>query len=176
MASPTTLHIKNMVCDRCKMVVQQLFERLDLPTQSIELGEVKFAEPLSETQIDTVSTELTALGFELIGDNRARIVDQIRTGVITYSSDTALMAKHKLSDYLADQLHTNYAQLSSLFSTDRGITIERYCILQKIERVKELLIYDELTIAEIAYRLNYSSAAHLSSNRLRACRRAISNR
>ena len=109
------IHIKNMVCNRCKMVVEQLFERLNLPTRSIELG------------------------------------------------DPHLMGKQNLSDFLSDRLHTNYATLSTLFSTDRGITIERYCILQKIERVKELLIYDELTISEIAYRLHYSSAAHLSA-------------
>lgn len=163
MTSSNTLHIKNMVCNRCKMVVEQIFDRLGLPTQQIELGEVIFSAPLSAEQVAQVSQELTALGFELINDKRARTVDQIRTAVITYISDPATMAKQKLSDYLADHLHTNYASLSNIFSTDRGITIERYYILQKIERVKELLIYDELTIAEIAYRLNYSSAAHLSA-------------
>lgn len=157
------IHIKNMVCNRCKMVVEQLFERLHLPTRSIELGEVVFAQNLTAEQTAEIERELSALGFELISDRRARIIDQISTAVIAYVGDTRLMERQNLSDFLADRLHTNYATLSSLFSTERGITIERYCILQKIERVKELLIYDELTIAEIAYQLHYSSAAHLSA-------------
>ena len=144
------IHIKNMVCNRCKMVVEQLFERLNLPTRSIELGEVVFAHDLTPDQTAQI-------------DRRARTIDQISTAVIAYVSDPHLMGKQNLSDFLSDRLHTNYATLSTLFSTDRGITIERYCILQKIERVKELLIYDELTISEIAYRLHYSSAAHLSA-------------
>ena len=157
------LHIKNMVCNRCKMVVEQLFERLNLPTRSIELGEVVFAHDLTPDQTAQIEQELSLLGFELISDRRARTIDQISTAVIAYVSDPHLMGKQNLSDFLSDRLHTNYATLSTLFSTDRGITIERYCILQKIERVKELLIYDELTISEIAYRLHYSSAAHLSA-------------
>lgn len=159
----STLHIKNMVCGRCKMVVEQLFERLGLPVRSIELGEVVFAEDLTPEQLTLLEDELVALGFELISDRRARLVDRIRNAVIAYISDPQIMARQKLSDYLADQLHINYATLSNTFSTDRGITLERYAILQKIERVKELLIYDELTIAEIAFRLHYSSAAHLSA-------------
>ena len=142
------IHIKNMVCNRCKMVVEQLFERLHLPTRSIELGEVVFAQNLTAEQTAEIERELSALGFELISDRRARIIDQISTAVIAYVGDTRLMERQNLSDFLADRLHTNYATLSSLFSTERG---------------KELLIYDELTIAEIAYQLHYSSAAHLSA-------------
>lgn len=163
MSSSPTLHIKNMVCNRCKMVVKQLFKRHGLPVVSVELGEVLFAHPPRPEQLAAIERELIGLGFEIIGDKRARLVSSIQTAIITYLADPALMARQKLSEYLADQLHINYSTLSQTFSLDRGITIERYAILQKIERVKELLVYDELTIAEIAYRLNYSSAAHLSA-------------
>lgn len=158
-----TLHIKNMVCNRCKMVVEQLTERLGLPLESLELGEAIFAQSLTSEQLALVKTELEAAGFEIIGDRRARMVDGIRTAVMEYIASPKTMAAYKLSEYLASQLNSNYATLSNTFSADRGITIERYCILQKIERVKELLVYDELSIAEIAYQLNYSSAAHLSA-------------
>lgn len=163
MSTSTTLHIKNMVCPRCIMVVEQLFQRLQIPTTSIALGEVVLPRALTTGEYETVEYELEMMGFAFVGDRRARLVEDIRKGVLTYVTDAPLMHRMKLSDYLADFLHTNYAALSQAFSSSRGITIERYCILQKIERVKELLTYDELTISEIAFQLNYSSAAHLSA-------------
>ncbi|MDO5075632.1 MAG: AraC family transcriptional regulator [Bacteroidales bacterium] len=163
MASTTTLHIKNMVCNRCKMVVEQLTARLGLPLESLDLGEAVFAQSLTPEQLSTVRKELEAAGFEIISDRRSRMVDGIRTAVLEYIASPKTMANFKLSEYISSQLNCNYATLSNTFSADRGITIERYCILQKIERVKELLIYDELSIAEIAYQLNYSSTAHLSA-------------
>lgn len=163
MNSTTTLHIKNMVCNRCKMVVEQLTARLGLPLESLDLGEAVFAQKLSPEQLVQVRQELEAAGFEIIGDRRSRMVDGIRIAVLEYISSPKTMAAQKLSEYLSTQMGVNYATLSNTFSADRGITIERYCILQKIERAKELLIYDELSISEIAYQLNYSSTAHLSA-------------
>lgn len=145
------------------MVVEQLFRRLQIPTTSIRLGEVVLPRALTREEHEAVEYELEMMGFAFVGDKRARLVEDIRKGVMTYVGDAATMRRLKLSEYLADLLHTNYAALSQAFSAARGITIERYCILQKTERVKELLTYDELTIGEIAFRLNYSSAAHLSA-------------
>jgi transcriptional regulator len=105
---------------------------------------------------------LEQVGFELIDDQRSVLVEQIRTAVLDYVGDRALMEKWKLSAYLSDRLAKSYTLLSSAFSAARGMTIERFFILQKVERAKELLIYDELTMSEIAFRLNYSSPAHLS--------------
>ncbi len=161
-APQTVLHIKNMVCDRCRMAVEQIFRRNDLAFDHIELGKVYLHETPTADRLSHLRHDLEQVGFELIDDQRSVLVEQIRTAVLDYVGDRALMEKWKLSAYLSDRLAKSYTLLSSAFSAARGMTIERFFILQKVERAKELLIYDELTMSEIAFRLNYSSPAHLS--------------
>ena len=161
-APQTVLYIKNMVCGRCRMAVEQIFRRNDLAFDHIELGKVYLHEMPTADQLTHLRHDLEQVGFELIDDQRSVLVEQIRTAVLDYVGDRALMEKWKLSAYLSDRLAKSYTLLSSAFSAARGMTIERFFILQKVERAKELLIYDELTMSEIAFRLNYSSPAHLS--------------
>ena len=161
-APQTVLYIKNMVCDRCRMAVEQIFRRNDLAFDHIELGKVYLHETPTADLLSHLRHDLEQVGFELIDDQRSVLVEQIRTAVLDYVGDRALMEKWKLSAYLSDRLAKSYTLLSSAFSAARGMTIERFFILQKVERAKELLIYDELTMSEIAFRLNYSSPAHLS--------------
>ena len=161
-APQTVLYIKNMVCDRCRMAVEQLLQRHEVAFDRVELGKAVLPRPLTDDQLTHLRHDLVQVGFELIDDQRSVLVEQIRTAVLDYVGDRALMEKWKLSSYLSDRLAKSYTLLSSAFSAARGMTIERFFILQKVERAKELLIYDELTMSEIAFRLNYSSPAHLS--------------
>ena len=161
-APQTVLYIKNMVCDRCRMAVEQIFRRNDLAFDHIELGKVYLHEMPTADQLTHLRHDLEQVGFELIDDQRSVLVEQIRTAVLDYVGNRALMEKWKLSAYLSDRLAKSYSSLGAVFSAARGMTIERFFILQKVERAKELLIYDELTMSEIAFRLNYSSPAHLS--------------
>lgn len=163
MEQTLVLRIKNMVCRRCRMAVEQIFTQLHLPFSAVELGEVRLERPLSEEELEQLSAALEAVGFELLNDKRAQLVESIRHAVMDYI-DAPPSAHHPtLSAYLSEHLRQSYATLSSLFSEAEGITIERYAILQKVEKVKELLVYDELSLKEIAFRLNYSSPAHLSA-------------
>lgn len=161
--SQPVLHIKNMVCDRCRMSVAQILQRRGIEYSHIDLGEAHLARPLTDDQLTHLHDDLAQVGFELIGDRQSQLVEQIRLAVLDYVADRALMEHTKLSTYLSERFARNYATLSAAFTEIRGMTIERFCILQKVERVKELLVYDELTIAEIAFRLHYSSPAHLSA-------------
>lgn len=157
------LYIKNMVCNRCIMVVKSELEKLGISPVSIILGEVTFSGGLSPQQKDALSKKLEGLGFALIDDRRARLIEQIKNAIIELVHYNNNDLKVNLSDYISDKLHHDYNYISNLFSEIEGITIEKYFIAQKIERVKELLVYDELTLNEIAFKLNYSSVAHLSS-------------
>jgi AraC-like DNA-binding protein len=153
-----------MVCDRCKTAVKSELNKIGLKVDKIDLGEVElFEDELSSEQLDLVRAHLEQIGFELIGDRKSRIVEQIKIAIIElvhYQNDED---KIKHSEYLAQQLNLDYPLLSKTFSEEEGITIEQYIIQQKIEKVKELLTYDELTLSEIAWKLNYSSVAALSS-------------
>lgn len=158
------LHIKNMVCNRCNMVVESELKKMGYNPLSVTLGEVILKEDLSDTQKHAISTQLQSLGFELIDDKRSRLIEQIKTILIElvhYSMGVQLQIN--ISDYLSDKLHLDYNYISNIFSEVEGTTIEKYYIAQRIEHVKELLVYDELTLSEIADQLNYSSVAHLSS-------------
>lgn len=161
--STEKLYIKNMVCDRCKMVVKSELEKLGINPSKIDLGEVTLDKPIGQTLIQQVKSILSTLGFELIDDKRSRLIEQIKTLIIELVHYNNNELKINLSDYLSQKLHHEYNYISNLFSEVEGTTIEKYFIAQKIERVKELLVYDELTLSEIAFRLNYSSTAHLSS-------------
>lgn len=157
------LYIKNMVCDRCKMVVKSELEKLGFIPVNIDLGEVELDKPINDHQKSQIQNILSPLGFELIDDKKSRLIEQIKTLIIELVHYNGNGLKINLSDYLSDKLNHDYNYISNLFSEIEGTTIEKYFIAQKIEKVKELLVYDELTLNEIAFRLNYSSTAHLSS-------------
>ncbi|SHE61225.1 AraC-type DNA-binding protein [Fodinibius roseus] len=162
-SEPTTLHIKNMVCPRCVMVVRQTLEELGFEVLEVELGQavVQAGEPVP---LDRTEEKLREYGFELIRGRNRQLVEQIKTLLIRYVQESEQSEESpKLSEYLAGELHQNYSSLSSAFSESQDTTIEKYLIHLKIERVKELLSYGEMTLSEIAYRLNYSSVAYLSN-------------
>ncbi|MEO7976023.1 helix-turn-helix domain-containing protein [Flavobacterium sp.] len=158
-----TLYIKNMVCGRCKMVVKSEFEKLGLQTISVELGEVELKYSLSEDQKKELLTHLHALGFDLIDDKKSKTIERIKTLIIDLVHHKNNELKTNLSDYLSDNINQDYNALSNLFSEIENTTIEKYFISQKIEKVKELLIYNELSLSEIADMMNYSNVAHLSN-------------
>jgi AraC family transcriptional regulator len=160
-----TLYIKNMVCNRCIAAVKQELEQQGLHPKRISLGEVDIEETeLSENQLHNLDTALVNLGFERIDDRKGRLIEAIKSKVIQMIHHTdKVNLKFNWSSVLSEELHYEYNYLSNLFSSVEGITLEQYIIRQKIEKVKELLFYDELNLSEIAYRLGYSSVAHLST-------------
>lgn len=152
-----------MVCSRCKMVVKSELKKLGLHPFMVELGVVEIQEEdINLVQEDLVKN-LNLLGFELLDSKKSIIIERIKTLIIELVQDKNNHLKTNLSDYLSDQLLQDYNTLSHLFSEVENSTIEKYFIAQKIEKVKELLTYDELTLSEITYKLNYSSIAHLSN-------------
>ncbi|MBN9293861.1 MAG: helix-turn-helix transcriptional regulator [Flavobacteriia bacterium] len=158
-----TLFIKNMVCNRCIMVVQHEMEKLGLSVKNITLGEVLLEKELTDEQKQNLVKVLNSLGFELIDDKKSRIIEKIKNVIIDLIHHQDNNMKTNLSEVLSTELHHDYNYLSNLFSEVEGTTIEKYFIAQKIEKVKELLVYDELSLSEIAFRLNYSSVAYLSN-------------
>lgn len=161
----TTLYIKNMVCNRCVMVVKQELERHGLHPTKVSLGEVVIEEgELTDDQQNKLDASLVSLGFERIDDRKARLIESVKSKVIQIIHHTDKVdLKVNWSSLLSEDLHYEYNYLSNLFSSVEGITLEQYIIRQKIEKVKELLFYDEFNLSEIADRLGYSSVAHLSA-------------
>lgn len=157
------LHIKNMVCNRCKMVVKAELEKLGFNPVSVELGEVLLPENISAQEKLKVAEKLSHFGFELIEDRKTQITEQIKTSIINLVHYANAPIKINLSTYLSEQVNLEYPQLSAVFSEIENQTIEKYFITQKVEKAKEMLTYGELTLSEIAYQLNYSSVAHLSA-------------
>lgn len=158
-----TIFIKNMVCDRCIMVVQNELEKLGLDAKNIKLGEVILSKEITSLEKENLSKTLEPLGFEVIDDKKGRIIEKIKNIIIDLVHHQDSDVKTNLSYVLSDKLHHDYNYLSNLFSEVEGTTIEKYFIAQKVEKVKELLVYDELSLSEIANRLNYSSVAYLSN-------------
>ena len=159
------LYIKNMVCDRCIKVVREELNKIDIRLKHIELGEVDTESELDEAKISEVKHILETNGFELLDDKRATLVENIRTLII---EEVQYLKGNKpaslnFSDYLSQKTGYEYSYLSNLFSSETGQTIEQYIIAQKVEKVKEWLSYNELSLSEMAWRLSYSSAAHLSN-------------
>lgn len=159
----TTLLIRHMVCPRCIMAVRDILTRAGLSPLSVELGSAVIPGRLSAETLAHISDSLDAIGFSLIEDRRSALVEQIKTAVIDYVHSSGKSRKKTFSDLIASSLHRDYSHLSKIFSETTGTTIEQYIIAQKIERVKELIEYGDLTISEIADLLGYSSAAHLSA-------------
>ncbi|HCY39985.1 MAG TPA: AraC family transcriptional regulator [Prolixibacteraceae bacterium] len=155
--------IKNMVCNRCIMAVQQVFESLGNPPVRISLGEVETAHPIQENELEKLRKALVNYGFELIDDTKSQLIEKIKNTLVQSIHHNNEDLKINYSEYIESHLNRDYAYLSGLFSEVEGTTIEKYIILQKIERVKELLVYDELTLSEIAYQMGYSNVAYLSN-------------
>ena len=157
------LYIKYMVSIRCKMVVKAELDKLGLHYGVVNLGEVNVSEVLSEEQRNQLRVALLRTGLELMDDKKAMLVEKIKNIVIEMVHYSEEFPKTNFSDYLTLKLNYDYTYLANLFSEVTGMNIEHYIIIHKIERVKELLIYDELNLTEISYRMNYSSVAHLSN-------------
>ncbi|AEL28010.1 helix-turn-helix domain-containing protein [Cyclobacterium marinum] len=158
-----TLYIKNMVCPRCIMSVKSILEELSIPFSNITLGQIDLAEELSIKQSDSLSQRLHAIGFELLEPGKSSLISKIKTAIIEQIHYAKEPITVNFSTLIADRLHHEYAYLSRLFSSVEGITIEKFIAKQKIERVKELLFYGQMSLSEIAHDMNYSSVAHLSS-------------
>ncbi|MDO8316268.1 MAG: helix-turn-helix domain-containing protein [Flavobacterium sp.] len=157
------LYIKNMVCGRCEMAVTTALEKIGIPILSMQLGEVELSRDLEENEKQTLAKKLNALGFELLDDKISKTIERIKNLIIDLVHYQNEKLKINLSTYLSEDLMQDYSTLSNLFSETEGSTIEHYFIAQKIERAKELLMYNELTLSEIAIQLNYSNVAHLSN-------------
>lgn len=157
------VYIKNMVCNRCIMVVKNELEKIGFNPLNVTLGELNFEGELSNSEKMAINNHLLTFGFELIDDKKSRIIERVKTVIINLVHHQNNEIKTNLSDLLSSSLHHDYNYLSNLFSEVEGTTIEKYFIAQKIEKVKELLVYDELSLSEIAFRLNYSSVAYLSN-------------
>ncbi len=152
-----------MVSLRCKMVVKDELKRLGVPFLNISLGQVELLEDISSFQREQIRVALLKSGLELMDDKKSVLIEKIKDVVIEMVHYEDELPKVNFSDYLAEKLNYNYTYLANLFSETEGITIEHFIIVHKIERVKELLIYDELNLTEIAWKLHYSSVAHLSN-------------
>ena len=156
------IHIKNMVCPRCIDTVADIFKELDVAVSSSQLGEVEVVDALNETQKTLLEEKLIARGFELLQDQKSITIAQIKSIVIEQIHYSKEVLKVNFSTLLSDNLNQEYTSISKLFSAAEGITIERFILKQKIEKVKELIFYKELTLSEIAFQMGYSSVAHLS--------------
>lgn len=158
------LIIKNMVCHRCILAVTAEARKLGLHPVSVNLGELMIAEEqISDTELARFDKALQELGFERIDDSRSRIIEKIKNVVVDRVHQHEEGIRTTWSDLISSELHYDYNYLSNLFSSVEGITLEQYIIRQKIEKVKELLLYDELSLGEIAWKMGYNSAAYLSN-------------
>ncbi len=159
----TTLHIKNMVCNRCIRVVTEELTKLGLQIKTVELGEAVVTDEPGDEKLEQIGNVLSKNGFELIDDRKGQMIDHIKTVIIELIHYQKEKGEHvNFSDYLSKKIGYDYSYLSNLFSSVEGTTIEKYIIHQKIEKAKELLVYDELTLSEISWQLGYSSVQHLS--------------
>lgn len=156
------LYIKNMVSIRCKMVVKAELEKLNLGHKNLELGEVELEKEISEQQRDALRTALLSYGLVLMEDKRSILVEKIKTIIIEMVHYSDELPDVNYSVYISNKLHYNYTYLANLFADVKGTTIEHFIIMHKIERIKELIIYGELSLTEIASLMHYSSIAHLS--------------
>jgi AraC family transcriptional regulator len=158
-----SLFIKNMVCDRCILVVRQELEKLNINYKNIQLGEVELAEQTTDEKLNAFKNQLNDLGFELLDDKKSKLVEKIKSYIIQLIHGMAAgELNKKLSVLLSEKFRHDYHYISGLFSSIEGMTIEKYVILQRIEKAKELLMYAELSLSEIADQLGYSSVQHLS--------------
>ena len=152
-----------MVCRRCIIVVTQVLQQLKIATVHVGMGEVTLKKSLNEQRLQELEARLQEFGFELLNNAKQKQIEKIKALLIKKVQSGELEEHFSVSGFLSKALHKDYSSLSRLFSEVTGITIEQFFILQKIEKVKELLVYDELTLSEIAWKLGYSSVSHLSA-------------
>ena len=158
------LYIKNMVCQRCILAVKAEAEKLGIHNADVTLGQMLFSDKQPDTQeLETLKLALCNLGFEIIDDKKSRLIERVKTLVIEKIHHNDGELNNNWTELIAAELHYEYNYISNLFSSVEGITIEQFIIRQKIEKVKELLLYNELNLSEIAYRLGYSSSAYLTN-------------
>ena len=157
------LNIKNMVSNRCKMIVKSELEKHGLHYITVELGEVEIMENVSLEQKNKLNKDLKKSGFVILDDRKSILVERIKNIIIELVHYSDEQLKINFSDYLSERLNYDYTYLANLFSENQGNTIEQFLIAHRIERVKEFIIYNELNITEIAYKMHYSSVAHLSN-------------
>jgi len=157
------LYIKFMVSIRCKMVVKSELDRLGLPFRSLDLGEVEIIGGITAEQREQLRNALLKSGLELLDDHKDILIEKIKAVIVEMVHYSEEPLKTNFSNHLSEKLNYNYTYLANLFSEVTGSTIEHFIIAHKIERVKELLLYDELNLTQISYKLNYSSVAHLSN-------------
>lgn len=157
------LHIKNMVCPRCVQSVEGILKEMDLTFDSIQLGEVVLKKDLKLNLTNILKDKLHEKGFELLEDKKAKIVEKVKNLIFQLIDQYEDHKLSKMSDYLSREIGYDYSHISGIFTENQGMTIERFMIVQKIERAKALLTYNELNLNEIANTLHYSSSAALSS-------------
>jgi len=157
------LYIKYMVSLRCKMLVKDELDKLGIRYISIELGMVEILEDITKEQREQLSVILLRSGLELLDDKKSILIEKIKNAIIEMIHYSDQQPSNNYSDYLSEKLSYDYTYMSNVFSEVKGITIQQFIIFHKIERVKELLLYNELNLTEISYQLNYSSVAHLSN-------------
>ena len=163
--TPGILLVKNMVCHRCLLAVEETLKKSSVPFQKVMIGEIHLVGKISENQQELLRESLAAIGLELIDNRMSGLVEKIKQLIIKKARNEVneKERKTKLSAYLSQHLHHEYTYLSSFFSSVEGRTIENYFIEQRIEKVKELLVYKEMNLSQIAFDMEYSSVAHLSS-------------
>lgn len=157
------LYIKYMVSLRCKMMVKKELENMGLHYLNVELGTVEILEEITEEQREYLREKLAESGLELLDDKRMILIDKVKTVIIEMIHHSDEIPKVNYSDFISEKVGKDYNYLSTMFSEVKGITIQQFIIRHKIERVKELLMYDELNLTEISYKMHYSSVAHLSN-------------
>jgi len=151
-----------MVSTRCKIAVKEVFRNLGLVYSNVEFGEVEITEILTDEKLKDLKISLLNIGFELIEDRRAILIERIKNIVIDMVHHSDSQIKINFSDYLSERLKYDYTYMANVFSEEQGVSIEQFIISHKVERIKEYIIYDELNMTEIAFKMNYSSVAHLS--------------
>ncbi len=159
------LHIKNMVCHRCVLAVEDILQNETIPVQKVIYGEIQLHDKLTQDQEERLVIRFNKIGFEIIDNRNTRLIENIKHLVIKRARNEVIEQENKvkLSHYISDHVNLEYTYLSSLFSSTEGRTIENYFIEQRIEKAKELLMDGQLTLSQIAYELEYSSVAHLST-------------
>ncbi|MBE4949114.1 helix-turn-helix domain-containing protein [Chryseobacterium culicis] len=157
------IFIKNMVCNRCISAVENIFRNADVKINAVLLGEIEIDDEISPEKMQTIEKELLATGFERIMDSAHQTVEKIKNLIIVKIGSLDIAEDFLLSEFLSSKLHKDYSALSKTFSQNENVTLEQFFILQKIEKVKELLLYNEFNLTEIAGKLGYKSVQHLSS-------------
>ncbi len=156
------IYIKNMVCNRCILTVAAIMEKAGYPDAEIRLGKVSVGDDIPDEILRTIEKELNKVGFEIIGDAKTILIEEIKKLTIEYVYERIAESNENFSEFLVNRLNRDYGYLSRLYSSVEGTTIEKHLINMKIERVKEMLVYNQETLSEIAYEMGYSSVAHLS--------------